>query len=76
MADWKDIAIADLEKENARLASTKAQTEAVQKLVDALERIEAGAAEHLRPGQKGYIDRRGIRGICRHTLDAHRESQP
>lgn len=57
-----------------RLAST-AQPE-VKALVEALERIEAGAAEHLRPGQKGYIDRRGIRGICRKALAAYHEAQP
>ena len=57
-----------------RLASTTAQTEAVQKLVNALEKIaEDRFGVGLVEGGKISLERRDI---ARQALAAHRESQP
>lgn len=79
MADWKDIAIADLEKENARLAST-AQPE-VKALVEALEAIKAQTSAEDDAGENyRWDDREGALDFAYATaaqaLAAYHEAQP
>jgi hypothetical protein len=48
----------------------EAQAAEIERLRDALERIEVATRNEVRAGDKGYVSRYGIHGIARAALDA------